>query len=61
MLLLDATLDAQAPSPALIKFQDALNIPAVQLVGAAEGYRRIPNGGQTILIAPAAQYLAGLP
>jgi hypothetical protein len=61
VLLLDATLDAQAPSPALIKFQDALNIPAVQLVGAAEGYRRIPNGGQTILIAPAAQYLAGLP
>jgi predicted AAA+ superfamily ATPase len=61
MLLVDAALEAQQPSPALIKFQDALKVPAVQLVGAAEGYRRIPNDGQTIMIAPASQYLAGLP
>jgi hypothetical protein len=61
LLLVDAALEAQQPSPALIKFQDALKVPAVQLVGAAEGYRRIPNDGQTIVVAPACQYLAGLP
>jgi uncharacterized protein len=61
LLLVDAALEARQPSPALIKFQDALKVPAVQLVGAAEGYRRIPNDGQTIVIAPASQYLAGLP
>jgi predicted AAA+ superfamily ATPase len=61
VLLVDAALKAQQPSPALIKFQDALKVPAVQLVGTAEGYRRIPNDGQTIVIAPASQYLAGLP
>ena len=61
VLLVDAALEARQRSPALIKFQDALKVPAVQLVGAAEGYRRIPNDGQTIVIAPACQYLAGLP
>ena len=61
VLLVEAAFEAQQPSPALIRFQDALRIPAVQLVGAAEGYRRFPNDGQTIVIAPAAQYLAGLP
>jgi predicted AAA+ superfamily ATPase len=61
VLLVDAALEAQQPSPALIKFQDALKVPAVQLVGAAEGYRRIPNDGQTIVVAPACQYLSGLP
>jgi uncharacterized protein len=61
VLLVDAALEARQPSPALIKFQDALKVPAVQLVGTAEGYRRIQNDGQTIVIAPASQYLAGLP
>jgi len=30
-------------------------------VRTAQSYRRISNEGQTILIAPACQYLAGLP
>jgi len=45
----------------LLKFQSALRVPAVQLVKTAEGYRRIANEDQTILIAPACNYLAGLP
>jgi adhesin transport system membrane fusion protein len=32
-----------------------------QLVQAAEGYRRLSNEDQAILVAPACQYLAGLP
>jgi predicted AAA+ superfamily ATPase len=60
-MLLDAGAAAAEASPALMKFQSALKVPAVQLVRKAEGYRRIPNNGQTILIAPACQYLAGMP
>jgi hypothetical protein len=44
-----------------MKFQAALKVPAVQLVQVAEGYRRVSNEDQSILIAPACQYLAGLP
>jgi predicted AAA+ superfamily ATPase len=60
-LLVDAPAQGHQPVAALMKFQNALKIPAVQLVRSAEGYRRISNEGQTILIAPACQYLAGLP
>jgi predicted AAA+ superfamily ATPase len=61
ILLVDACVQAQQPSAALIKFQAALQVPAAQLVQTAEGYRRVSNDGQNILIAPACQYLAGLP
>jgi uncharacterized protein len=60
-LLIDAGASAQQSSSALIKFQNALKVPAVQLVQSAEAYRRVSNEDQTILIAPACQYLAGLP
>jgi hypothetical protein len=61
VLLIDARAEEHQPSAALIKFQSALKIPAVHLVQAATGYRRISNDDQAILIAPACQYLAGLP
>ena len=61
VLLVDARAQEHQPSAALMKFQAALKVPAVQLVQAAEGYRRVSNDGQSILIAPACQYLAGLP
>ena len=57
----DAQHQEPHPSPALMKFQGALRVPAVLLVQTAEGYRRLANEGQTILIAPACNYLAGLP
>ena len=61
VLLVDARAQEHQPSAALMKFQAALKVPAVQLVQAAEGYRRVSNEDQSILIAPACQYLAGLP
>jgi predicted AAA+ superfamily ATPase len=61
VLLVDARAQERQPSAALMKFQTALNVPAVQLVQAAQGYRRVSNEDQSILIAPACQYLAGLP
>jgi hypothetical protein len=61
ILLVDARAEDHQPSAALIKFQNALKVPAVLLVQAAAGYRRIPNDDQAILIVPACQYLAGLP
>jgi predicted AAA+ superfamily ATPase len=61
VLLVDARAEEPEPSAALIKFQNMLQVPAVALVKAADGYRRIPNDERTILVAPACQYLAGLP
>jgi uncharacterized protein len=61
VLLVDARGEDLRPSAALIKFQNALKVPAVLLVQAAEGYRRLPNHDRTVLVAPACQYLAGLP
>ena len=61
VVLIEAKLADTQPSAALIKFQNALQIPAVQLVDQATGYRKLSNGDQTILIAPACQWLAGLP
>jgi predicted AAA+ superfamily ATPase len=61
VLLIDARAEEHQPSAALIKFQSALKVPAVLLVQAADGYRRISNDDQAVLIAPACQYLAGLP
>jgi len=60
-LLVEAKISDEQPSPALRKFQTALNIPAVQLLMEHEGYKSISNGGQNILIAPAYQWLSQLP
>lgn len=61
MILIEAKQKDKEPSKALRKFQDFLKIPAVWLVEDAAGYRLIPNGDQSILVAPAAQWLATLP
>jgi len=60
-LLIEAKLSGEQPSPALRKFQKALNIPAVQLLMEHEGYKLISNKGQNILVAPAYQWLSQLP
>ncbi len=60
-LLIEAKLTDTNPSPVLKKFQDVLNIPAVQLVNEGDGYRRSSNNGQPILVAPAFLWLAQLP
>jgi hypothetical protein len=60
-LLVEAKLTDTEPSSALKKFQRALNIPAVQLVEESDGYRFFSNEGQSILVAPAYQWLSQLP
>lgn len=61
VLLVEAKLADNHPTPGLIKFQDALQVPAIQLVNQAGGFRKLRNGHQNILIAPACQWLAMLP
>ena len=68
-LLVEAKFSDNQPSKALKKFQHALNVPAVQLIDCLPGVSedenfRIFNGGsvtQSILVAPACQWLALLP
>jgi hypothetical protein len=60
-LLVEAKLSESTPSSPLRKFQAALNIPAVQLTEDADGYRLFSNNGQSILTAPAYQWLSQLP
>jgi predicted AAA+ superfamily ATPase len=60
-LLIEAKLSESSPTVPLRKFQSALNIPAVQLNEEAEGYRLFSNNGQSILVAPAYQWLSQLP
>jgi len=64
VVLVEAKLADEHPSTPLRKFQTMLNVPAVQLVQDGETYRLLGNpndpGGQ-ILVAPACQWLAGLP
>ena len=60
-LLVEAKLSESTPTSPLRKFQTALNVPAVQLNEEAEGYRLFSNNGQSILTAPAYQWLSQLP
>jgi hypothetical protein len=61
IMLVEAKLADTQPSPALIKFQNALSVPAIQLVNQAGGFRKLTSGHQKILVAPACQWLAMLP
>ncbi|MBN1364451.1 MAG: ATP-binding protein [Syntrophaceae bacterium] len=60
-LLIEAKISDTQPSKPLAAFQSRLNIPAVQLTIAGDGYRIIPNRTNKILVAPAWQWLAELP
>lgn len=48
-------------SSSLRKFQQTLNVPAVQLVEKMDGYKRIDSGVQPLLVASACRWLAQLP
>ncbi len=58
--MVEAKLTDTAVSPHLIKFQNILNIPAIQLVNKRDTARRIKNGSNTILIVSAANWLPAL-
>lgn len=60
-LLVECKLGDDQPAKSLLAAQRALEVPAVQLVGTAPGYRSFMNGGLQVLVAPAWQWCAGLP
>lgn len=60
-LLVEAKLSEREPSVPLKKFQQVLNVPALQLIGTGNSYRLFTNGEQRIMVAPAWIWLAGLP
>ena len=61
VVLVEAKISASQPSSTLRKFQSALSIPGVQLIGEADGYRVFSNDDQSILVTPGYQWLAQLP
>ncbi len=56
-LLVEAKLSQKTPDPSLCRFQEALGVPAVQLVHGGSTYRKVSNGRHTILVAPAHLWL----
>jgi predicted AAA+ superfamily ATPase len=61
ILLVESKLSDTEPSPALLKFQTALKVPAVQLVNGGEEFKRFTRGSFPVLVAPAWRWLALLP
>jgi len=61
ILLVEAKMSEDRPSAALIKFQKALSVPAVQVTAQSEGYKIIRNGPHKILVTPVWQWAPGLP
>ncbi len=61
LFMVEAKFSDTTISPNLIKFQNALQIPAIQLVNQSNVARRIKNGANFILlVVSAADWLAGL-
>lgn len=60
-LLIEAKIADTRPSLILKKFQRVLNIPSIQLINEGDGYQLLSNEKQSILIAPAYQWLSLLP
>ena len=61
IVVIEAKISETQPSSPLKKFQKALRIPAIQLIDKDEGYRMFSNNDQSILVAPAYQWLSRLP
>jgi len=61
VVLIEAKISDPQPSSTLKKFQNALSIPAVHLIGEDEGYQMFSNNDQAILVAPGYQWLSQLP
>jgi predicted AAA+ superfamily ATPase len=60
-LLIETKLNEEQPSQALKGFQKALGVPALQLTLSGNHFRNYSSGGKDILVAPAYQWLSGLP
>ncbi len=60
LFLVEAKFSDLTVSPNLIKFQNALRVPAIQLVHKQNVARKIKNEKNIIIVASAADWLAGL-
>jgi hypothetical protein len=60
LFMVEAKYSDVAVSPNLIKFQNALSVPAIQLVHQHNVARKIKNEKNVIIVASAADWLAGL-
>ncbi|MBW2608019.1 MAG: DUF4143 domain-containing protein [Deltaproteobacteria bacterium] len=60
LFMVEAKLSETSVSPHLIKFQNILHIPAIQLINQKNVGRKIRNGHDTILVASAANWLSCL-
>ncbi len=60
-LLVEAKFSDCSPTKSLLNFQNALDIPAVQVVNKENIFKYINNGRQKILIITAHQWLSSLP
>jgi len=60
-LLIETKLSENQPSPVLLKFQTLLKVPVIQLTNRSGGYRKLANGDQQVLVAPAWQWLSAIP
>lgn len=61
ILLVETKLSDTKASADLVRFQERLNVPAVQLINEGEEFRILKKNGQKLLIVPAWQWLARLP
>ena len=60
LFMVEAKLSETSVSPHLVKFQNILHIPAIQLINQKNVGRKIRNGHDTILVASAANWLSCL-
>ena len=60
LFMVEAKLAETSVSPHLVKFQNILHIPAIQLINQKNVGRKIRNGHDTILVASAANWLSCL-
>ena len=61
LFLVEVKLAENRPSKTLLKFQRMLSIPVIQLSRERDDFRLLSNGSLPLLIAPAPQWLSGLP
>jgi hypothetical protein len=60
-LLVEAKATETGIDAGFRKIQHQLGVPAVQLVDAGTTFRKVSNGDQTVLVAPAPLWLPRLP
>lgn len=61
MFLVEAKVGNASPAPNLLRFQEALHVPAVQVLDGGDSFRHSTHADCPLLVAPAAWWLPTLP